>query len=162
MSFAPNKPSRRSKRLPRELEDQLKDFVFDAGDGPYMGMPQLIIGNAESCCHGVCHIKSGGIEFMFHHAKGKYNTECGCIIKCEPNDETLQLPAELELHRLKLMFRGPYKMEAKFAAIVVMKLFLGIEVPKELRIKPRSTTEDADPQEQGEQGEQKGASQNSE
>ncbi|KAI4865951.1 hypothetical protein F4820DRAFT_469316 [Hypoxylon rubiginosum] len=151
MAFAPNKPPKRSRRLPREIEDELKVGFFDSGDSSDAVMPQLIIGNGESCCHGVYYQKPDGPEFAFHHAKGVYNTTCGCLIECKPDDETLQLPAELELHRLKLMFRGPYKMEPKFAAMVVMKLFLGMEVPEQLRIQPRETAENAEPEQQGEQ-----------
>ncbi|XXG95706.1 hypothetical protein Hte_001976 [Hypoxylon texense] len=151
MSFGPPKPPRRSRRLPREIEDELIVGVFDSGERVANDIPQLLIGNAESCCHGAYYQRDDGVEFAFHHAKGKYKTTCGCLIKHNPNDETLQLPARLELHRLRLILQGPYKMEPKYAAMVAMKLFLGMEVPEKLRIAPRETTENADPKQQGKQ-----------
>ncbi|KAI0178592.1 hypothetical protein GGR52DRAFT_569502 [Hypoxylon sp. FL1284] len=137
MSFGPPRPPRRSRRLPRELEDEIKSEVFEVDDGPNIeDTPHLIVGNRDSCCHGVCYVTPEGTEFFFHHAKGKYNTECGCIIKCEPDEETLELPQELRIHRLRLMYRSVYRMEAKFASMVVMKIFLGIEVPEEVGLEP--------------------------
>ncbi|KAI6082080.1 hypothetical protein F4821DRAFT_274448 [Hypoxylon rubiginosum] len=140
-------PLRHSKRLPREIEDQLRVLVFDAEDGPYdPAVPQLIIGNPESLCNGLCYISDKGpygSKFVFRHAasEGKYTTECGCIKKYEVDGRSTDIPIKLQIHRLHLMFRHPYRLEPKYAAMVVMKLFLNMPVPEQLQIKPEEWDE---------------------
>lgn len=132
MAFAPKPPPRPSRKLPRELENELKVGVFDQGDDQYNGDPQLIIANSESGCYGLCHMRPEGTGFIFHHASIAYATTCGCLDKMNPGCMSLQIPAELDLYRVKLITTPPYRMEPKFAAMVVMKLFLGLKVPEQL------------------------------
>ncbi|KAI1769364.1 hypothetical protein GGR53DRAFT_461524 [Hypoxylon sp. FL1150] len=150
MSFGPRRqPLKHSKRLKRDIEDELRVLVFDAEEDPTdRKVQQLIIGNPVSLCNGFAYISGEGphdTTFVFHHAvgEGRYTVQCGCIKKHEADERTTELPLKLQLHRLKLMFRPPYKLEAKYAAMVVMKLYLNMPVPEELQIKAEEKAEDA-------------------
>ncbi|CAJ2500495.1 Uu.00g033480.m01.CDS01 [Anthostomella pinea] len=130
---------RTSKYLPPELENELKVHVFiqEALASSYLSGPQLIIGNVDSGCHAVFHENEDGTRFYFHHARMVYGTGCRCIAKGERGDISEQIPAELDSHRIQLILgEGPsgHRMEPKFSAMVVMKIFLGMDVPEELRM----------------------------
>ncbi|KAI0009593.1 hypothetical protein F4779DRAFT_617488 [Xylariaceae sp. FL0662B] len=137
----------------KELEDELRVLVFDFNEAPSRHLaqrsvlskePHIIIGNVESGCHGLYFVRPDGTEFVFHHASLKYATQCRCLERGEPGDMTLQLPDYLDYHRLQLIVgRGP-RMEPKLAAMVVMKLFLGMDVPEPLRFDPESVLKRAD------------------
>ncbi|KAL7622537.1 hypothetical protein AAE478_008044 [Parahypoxylon ruwenzoriense] len=133
----------RFRPLPRELEDELRVLVFEQDGGLYNGDPQLIVGNSDSGCYGLCFLSQTGTEFIFHHCNMKYATECKCIVRGEAGDSTMQIPNNLDNHRLGLIFLEPFKMRPRFAAMAIMKLFLGIDVPEPFRMKTRRTTEEA-------------------
>ncbi|KAK8064418.1 hypothetical protein PG994_007056 [Apiospora phragmitis] len=67
--------------------------------------------------------------------------QCGCMVRGAPETSTLDIPPRLDEYRLELILgigRSGIKMEPKLAAMVVMKLFLGMEVPEVLRMRPSS------------------------
>ncbi|KAJ8111373.1 hypothetical protein ONZ43_g5636 [Nemania bipapillata] len=129
---------KRSKHLPEVIERELRILVLDAVEdsrAPGGEVPQLIIGNPESGCHGTYFHGHDGIEFFFHHCQMKFATECKCIAK-DTSGETYQIPDELDRYRIQLI-RGrkvPFRLEPKLAAMVIMKIFLGMHVPEELRM----------------------------
>lgn len=62
---------------------------------------------------------------------------CGCMVRGEPETSTYDIPPRLDEYRLELILgigKSGIKMEPKLAAMVVMKLFLGMEVPEVLRM----------------------------
>ncbi|KAK7913875.1 hypothetical protein PG985_011578 [Apiospora marii] len=62
---------------------------------------------------------------------------CGCMVRGEPETSTFDIPPRLDEYRLELILgigKSGIKMEPKLAAMVVMKLFLGMEVPEVLRM----------------------------
>ncbi|KAK8121681.1 hypothetical protein PG984_010351 [Apiospora sp. TS-2023a] len=62
---------------------------------------------------------------------------CGCVVRGEPETSTFDIPPRLDEYRLELILgigKSGIKMEPKLAAMVVMKLFLGMEVPEVLRM----------------------------
>ncbi|KAI1084235.1 hypothetical protein F5B20DRAFT_593363 [Whalleya microplaca] len=136
-----------SRFLAKELEDELRVDVFDFDEPPSKfpfwrpkrsNQPDIIIGNVKSGCHGLYHVRRNGVEFTFHHARMAGATECKCLEPGTPDQATFQIPDYLNYHRLQLMYgRGP-RMEHKLAAMVVMKLFLGLDVPAPLRFNPES------------------------
>ncbi|KAI2469624.1 hypothetical protein F4781DRAFT_442532 [Annulohypoxylon bovei var. microspora] len=141
MASGPKRQPGRSQTLLQGLEDDLRVGVFDQGDGPYNGDPELIVPNGRSGCFGLYLITPDGVEFIFHHATMKHATTCDCLTKMNPGDTTFQIPAELDDHRLRLMQQRPYRMGPKLAAMVIMKLFLGLEVPEPLCIKQKIENE---------------------
>ncbi|KAI0453487.1 hypothetical protein F5B21DRAFT_479468 [Xylaria acuta] len=148
-----------SKYLPETLESQLRANVLDAVDdfsalGSNNG-PQLIIGNLNSGCHGTYSHRREGTEFIFHHCKMAYSTQCRCIVRSSSAGETtFQIPQYLDDHRLRLIFGKcddvPWRLEPKLAAMVAMKIFLGMDVPAPLGMKiPDGTTKPAREEEVG-------------
>ncbi|KAI3318959.1 hypothetical protein HD806DRAFT_539664 [Xylariaceae sp. AK1471] len=138
-----------SKCLPKKIENELRILVFDAVDEfrPIGGKaPEIIIGNTESGCHGLCFHKPDGTQFVFHHTKMQFATECKCLVPAAPGDGdkmTYQLPQNLDRYRIRLI-RGrnvPFRLEPRLAAMVVMKLFLGMAVPEPLRLKALATVD---------------------
>ncbi|KAI2610586.1 hypothetical protein GGR54DRAFT_373932 [Hypoxylon sp. NC1633] len=148
MSFAPPQPPKPSKTLSRELEVELRVGVFDQADGSDDD-PQLIIGNIESGCYGLCHIKGAKTTFIFHHVRMSQATKCRCLVRGKLGDKTTQIPDELKAHRDQLTVSGRHQMEPKLAAMVVMKIFLGLQVPEQLRIKQETVSGKADTTQQG-------------
>ncbi|KAI1387787.1 uncharacterized protein F4822DRAFT_430532 [Hypoxylon trugodes] len=146
MRFAPRKPPRRSRRISEELEDEIREYVFDQGDDheSFNEDPQLIIGNTHTGCYGLYYVLVEGTLFTFHHANMGYDTVCNCLVKGEPGDETIQIPDYLDHHRIWLITSGPPRMEPKLAAMVAMKLFLGLKVPQQCRMKQLETIEEFD------------------
>ncbi|KAK8850980.1 hypothetical protein PGQ11_013459 [Apiospora arundinis] len=152
--YSPARP-RPSKTLSAELEDDLRVLVFDVGDGAFNGEPTLIVGNPDTNCHAVFWAKPDRTEFVFHHGRMKeradptstlettnYDKECGCMVRGENETSTFHIPPRLDEYRLELILgigRGGIKMEPKLAAMVVMKLFLGMEVPEVLRMESTSS-----------------------
>ncbi|KAI1141804.1 hypothetical protein F5Y05DRAFT_423489 [Hypoxylon sp. FL0543] len=132
MDFSPTPSIRESERIPWELEEALREGVYDRGDDAYNGEPDLIITNPESGCFGVCHLNPEGTSFIFHHQAMACATTCKCFIRGRTGDTTFQIPRELESFRMQLIVLEPYRMEPKFATMAVMKLFLGLKVPDEL------------------------------
>jgi hypothetical protein len=139
---APSRNSRRavgnsgpvsSRTLPKELEDEIRSMVFDKGNGPADKKPQLIIGNRDTGCHGVFYERADGSEFIFYHSMD-HKDPCGCIVKGEPGSSTWQIPQALDDHRIWLIFLSDPCMEPVLAAMVVMKLYLGLHVPEQFRI----------------------------
>ncbi|KAI8631556.1 hypothetical protein F5Y19DRAFT_463266 [Xylariaceae sp. FL1651] len=139
-----------SKYLPKKLEDELRAVVFDAVDGfPSIGeAPKIIIGNGVSGCYGLYYHEPDGTEFIFHHWTMQFATGCKCLVRRMPKDTTTQLPEDLDKLRIRLI-RGkdvPFRLEPKLAAMVVMKLFLGLPVPEQLRIQlPTKSTKQINP-----------------
>ncbi|KAI0836353.1 hypothetical protein F5Y06DRAFT_298716 [Hypoxylon sp. FL0890] len=129
MAVSPKPSTRQSQRIPWELEEALRVGVFDRGDKAYNGDPDLTIGNPQSGCFGVCHLAPEGTRFIFHHQSMARAKKCNCFIRGKMGGKTSQIPRELESLRMYLIVLGPYRMEPKFAAMVVMKLFLGLEIP---------------------------------
>lgn len=133
--FRPKLQIKRSKYLPFKLEQELRRLVFDAGEGQSGDAPQLIIGNSDSCCHGVYHARSDGVEFIFHHNKLRPHGPCACFVQGEPDTFFFQLPEALDEFRVRLVEgKEPVQMEPLYAAMVIMKLFLGMELPEELGV----------------------------
>ncbi|KAI0116530.1 hypothetical protein GGR51DRAFT_555554 [Nemania sp. FL0031] len=124
-----------SKYLPKNIEDELRHLVLDGvEDSPPVGgdAPQLIIPNVETGCHGTYFQRGDGVEFYFHHKVG----QCQCMVLGTHEVTTYQIPRLLDDYRIQLI-RGrgfPFRVEPKLAAIVVMKTFMGLHVPEELRI----------------------------
>lgn len=147
--YSPARP-RPSRTLSPELEDELRVLVFDVGDGRFNGEPTLVVGNPDTNCHAVFWAKPDRTEFVFHHGRLRERADptstlettnrdkrCGCVVRGEPETSTLDMPPRLDEYRLELIMgigRGGIKMEPKLAAMVVMKLFLGMEVPEVLRM----------------------------
>ncbi len=126
---------RTSKYIPWQLEKELRQLVFDAGHVPNDDdYPQLIVGNAGSSCHGTYYVGPDGVYFVFHHNKHGPRKPCKCFVRGDPNIPTYELPQELDEYRIRLIEgKEPIRMEPLFAAMVIMKLFLGMEVPEEVR-----------------------------
>ncbi|KAI0022447.1 hypothetical protein F4780DRAFT_197974 [Xylariomycetidae sp. FL0641] len=134
MSLAPkNKGLVPSSLLPAELVKEIRDMVIEKTEGRRgaAGDPDIIVGNQFSACQGVCYLRAAGPVFHFTHRVANYPTLCSCLVKGNRGEEVVQLPEILDLHRHGLVLgvgRLP-KMESRFAAIVVMKMFLGLDVP---------------------------------
>ncbi|KAI0968370.1 hypothetical protein F4678DRAFT_464435 [Xylaria arbuscula] len=143
-SSARRRVPRPSRYLPQDIENELRTQVLDAveavGQKPSpagnIEGPQIIIGNLESGCHGTYFHGPGGTEFFFHHCKMQYATQCKCIAQAGGGDTTYQIPVDLNSYRIRLILgQGVrYRLEPKLAAIVAMKTFLGMSVPKPLRM----------------------------
>lgn len=128
---------KRSKYLSQELEKELRRLVLDAGDGPCGLSPQLIVANPDSYCHGLYYVQPDGVEFMFHHNKIQNYGPCACFIPGEPDSFYSQLPQELDDYRIRLIEGSEsIQIEPLFAAMVIMKIFLGLEVPEAFRFVP--------------------------
>ncbi|KAI1358108.1 hypothetical protein F5Y08DRAFT_333382 [Xylaria arbuscula] len=128
-----------SKFLEEHLENELRIGVLDAVvDGLPLDEsnkpPQVIIGNLNSGCHGTYRRSRHGVQFIFHHCKMKYATQCRCIVQ-EDINKVHDLPKELNQYRLQLIEgRNVHcRLEPKLAAMVVMKTFLGMSVPEPLQ-----------------------------
>ncbi|KAI0554369.1 hypothetical protein F4679DRAFT_294445 [Xylaria curta] len=146
-----------SKWLPRALEDELRIGVLDAVNNfhPLAGRntPDLILVNVESGCHGTYSQRPNGVQFVFHHCKMAHSTQCRCIVRSATEETTFQIPEELDDHRLLLMFGKyhdvPWCLEPKLAAMVAMKIFLGMEVPEPLGIEAPVRTIELESEEVG-------------
>ncbi|KAI0516932.1 hypothetical protein F5B22DRAFT_646277 [Xylaria bambusicola] len=148
-SFSSRRGPFPSKYLPFALESELRQGVCDAVKDfrPPAGntAPQIIIGNPESGCHGTYFRSRHGTQFIFNHCKMKHVTQCNCRMKEAVGEATLRLPDDLDEYRIRLI-QGqdvPYPLEPRLAAMVVMKIFLGMKVPAPLRM---SFLEDAERQ----------------
>ncbi|RYC58902.1 hypothetical protein CHU98_g7300 [Xylaria longipes] len=138
-----------SKYVPESLERQLRTQVLDSVDDRALGgknEPQLIIGNVASGCHGTYTQHFDGVEFIFHHSKMTYATTCKCVSQTAAGEATFQIPKALDDHRVRLILGTyndvPWPLEPKLAAIVAMKIFLGMDVPAPLGVKhPAGDTE---------------------
>ncbi|KAI1458110.1 hypothetical protein F4805DRAFT_457023 [Annulohypoxylon moriforme] len=153
MAFRPKQLYKRAGTPQERLEDEIRVGVFDQGNVPHNGDPQLIVPNGRSGCYGLYFITPEGVEFIFHHAIMKFATTCGCLTKMKPGESTMQISAELDEHRLRLIRQRPYRLGPKLAAMVIMKLFVGLEVPEVFRMKQDSetVTPDIDPEALGTQ-----------
>ncbi len=126
--------------LPKAIETELRTRVLDAVEESHPvgdnGAPQIIIGNLNSGCHGTYFHRADGTEFIFHHCKMKYASQCKCIVKAAAGDTTYQIPEDLDEYRIRLIFgkNVPYRLEPKLAGMVAMKIFLGMSVPQPLRM----------------------------
>lgn len=131
----PKDEIKRSKYLPKKLENELRGLVIDAGQARNHDDPQLIVMNPDTCCHGVYHVGRRGVEFFFHHNKwGGKHRPCECFVKGGPSSPTLRLPPELDAYRIRLIEgREPIRMEPLYAAMVIMKIFLGMKLPEEIQ-----------------------------
>ncbi|KAI1744968.1 hypothetical protein F4680DRAFT_171816 [Xylaria scruposa] len=155
-----------SKSLPRALEDELRIGVLDAVNNfhPLGGRnaPDLILVNVESGCHGTYSQRPDGVQFVFHHRKMAHSTQCKCIVRSSSAtvQSTFQLPEELDDHRLLLIFGKyhdvPWRLEPKLAAMVAMKIFLGMEVPDPLGMNAPARTIEPESEKVGELKEEKG------
>ena len=124
---------KRSKYLPQKVEDELRTLVIDAGNVGHSDEPLLIIANPDTSCHGTYHVGEQGVEFFFHHNKRKAHDPCACLVEGGPRKPTLELPPELDEFRIDLIEgRESMRMEPLYAAMVIMKIFLGMELPKEI------------------------------
>ncbi|KAI0206685.1 hypothetical protein F4808DRAFT_466669 [Astrocystis sublimbata] len=143
----PTPPNKRgpkpSKKLPKDIEDELRTDVFDAVDDHVSNTnpaPQLIIANPETGCHGTCSQHGEITQFIFNHGKLAHSRQCKCMSSSANGEATVLLPRMLDHHRFRLV-EGEYDdvpaLEPKLAAMVVMKLFLGMEVPGPLGLKLR-------------------------
>ncbi|KAI0160116.1 hypothetical protein GGR57DRAFT_456449 [Xylariaceae sp. FL1272] len=121
---------KRSRYVPKDLEIDLCLNAVLTENINDEDVPHIIVLNCHTGCMGQYYLlRSGGAQFIFHH-----DQQCDCWLGGEPKKPLLQLPEPLDEFRLDLL-RGrnvPYRMESRFAAIMVMKLFLGMEVPPEL------------------------------
>ncbi|KAI1342444.1 hypothetical protein F5Y15DRAFT_412952 [Xylariaceae sp. FL0016] len=123
----------RSRYLPREIEDDiaLGVCVHEDIDRLYIAEPQLIVGNKQTGCHALCRRSRGVVAITFYH-----RGECVCLRGGE-QDEMTSLSDELLAYRKRLILgKGvKWKMEAKFADMVVMKLNLGlVSLPRHYRV----------------------------
>ncbi|KAI1259727.1 hypothetical protein F5Y18DRAFT_433038 [Xylariaceae sp. FL1019] len=121
---------KRSKYIPKHLETELCRNTLFTENTSDEDVPQIIVSNSHSECTGQYYrLRNGGIQFIFHHKE-----QCDCWIPGEPKHPLLQLPKALDGFRLNLI-RGrdvPYRMESRFAALMVLKLFLNMDVPADL------------------------------
>ena len=131
----PKDEIKRSKYLSKQLENELRGLVIDAGPGRRdADEPQLIVMNPDSCCHGAYHVGRRGVEFFFHHDKWGKHRPCACFVKGGPKNPTLRLPPELDAYRIRLIEgHEPIRMEPLYAAMVIMKIFLGMDLPEEIQ-----------------------------
>ncbi|KAI0876169.1 hypothetical protein GGS24DRAFT_452170 [Hypoxylon argillaceum] len=131
---------KRSKYLPKAIEDELRILVLDCVDdfGALGGKaPQIIIGNPESGCHGTYFQRRDGTEFIFHHCKMKFAMQCKCTVQAANGATTYQIPDDLDRYRVRLI-RGenvPFRLEPNLAAMVTMKIVLGMSLPEVLKMK---------------------------
>ncbi|GAP85010.1 hypothetical protein SAMD00023353_3900460 [Rosellinia necatrix] len=141
-----------SKILPREMEKELRTLVIDPQDAPAVvwdgEAPRLTLVNPDSGCAGIMLRREDGDEFVFYHriartAPSPTTTTaaaapCGCFASGVYGDVTRQLPQHLDAHRLELMLgeKVRYRLSSQLAAMVALKLFLGMDVPEPLRIPP--------------------------
>ncbi|KAI0534734.1 hypothetical protein GGR58DRAFT_520116 [Xylaria digitata] len=128
-----------SRHLPKAVERELRIGVLDAVEEFHAtggNSPQIIIGNLESGCHGIYFHRPSGTEFIFHHCKMKYATGCKCIARAAVGETTYQIPPHLDKYRLGFILgrNVPFRLEPKLAAMVVMKIFLGMSVPEPLQL----------------------------
>ncbi|KAI1208285.1 uncharacterized protein F4807DRAFT_462006 [Annulohypoxylon truncatum] len=144
MASSPRQPSRLSRTPLQGLEDEIKVGVFDQGNVPYNGDPQLIVPNGRSGCYGLYLITPEGVEFIFHHATMKFATTCGCLTKMNPGETTFQLSAALDDYRLRLIRQKQYRIGPKLAAMIVMKLFLGLEIPEPFHARRQTEIKEPD------------------
>ena len=66
----------------------------------------------------------------------KYATQCRCIDQTSEGGKASPLPEDLNQYRIRLI-KGhalPYPLEPKLAAMIVMKIFLGMRIPEMLRM----------------------------
>ncbi|KAK5625125.1 hypothetical protein RRF57_000841 [Xylaria bambusicola] len=66
----------------------------------------------------------------------KYATQCKCLTQAAAGEATHQLPDDLDQYRIRLI-QGqgvPYPLEPRLAAMVVMKIYLGMKVPEPLKM----------------------------
>ncbi|KAI0139064.1 hypothetical protein F4776DRAFT_617921 [Hypoxylon sp. NC0597] len=132
MDSSPKPMVRQSKMLPWAMENELREGVFEKGDGSSNEDPDLIIKNPQSGCFGVCHLAPEGTSFVFYHESMANVEACTCYIGPE-RGPVFEIPRRVVPLRMRLMgIIGPCRMELKYAAIIIMKLFLGIKVPDEL------------------------------
>lgn len=139
MSFAGPNPMRdgvRPSRILSEDEDaEVRDWVYDCGFDYRQedGFPQVLIGNKHTGCRAEYFPRRGQQPtiFAFYHGFMDFSTSCGCLVRSEPEGTTYGLPEELSGHGLRLV--AELGLETKHASMVIMKLFLGLYVPKPLR-----------------------------
>ncbi|KAH8168098.1 hypothetical protein CIB48_g123 [Xylaria polymorpha] len=148
-----------SRYLPRTIESELRTQVLDAVDdyrtSREKNSPQLILMNTESGCHGTYSHRHDGVVFVFHHCKTAYaTTQCQCLVRSSAGEPTYQIPQDLDDHRMNLIFgrysHVPWRLESKLAAMVTMKLFLGMEVPAPLGMEIPAGTAQPESEEVGE------------
>ncbi|KAI0446887.1 hypothetical protein F4803DRAFT_546740 [Xylaria telfairii] len=129
-----------SRYLPRAIENELRTQVLDAVDdfrtSREKNSPELILMNIESGCHGTYSHRHDGVVFIFHHCRTA--SACKCLVSSSSTagETTYQIPKDLDDHRISLIFgkypHVPWRLEPKLAAMVIMKVFLGIDVPAPL------------------------------
>ncbi|KAH9883855.1 hypothetical protein F4778DRAFT_615633 [Xylariomycetidae sp. FL2044] len=130
---------RPSRFLSRALEDALRVGVFDQEPTGPNDDPMMIIPNGGSGCHAIMYERADGIELVFHHQEMVYASGCRCVVRGAKGAPTLDLPEDLDLHRVGLIFginRDKVQMESRLAAMVVMKVFLGLDVPEVMKMSP--------------------------
>jgi hypothetical protein len=125
----------RSRRLSPEVEDELRIDVMDGQVKTSDTVPKLIIGNDATGCHAVMYNRAAGMAFAFHHGKMQFATECRCLIRhpAEGDEDAEKEWRELSAEAEALMTTLQCHMEGKFAAMVLIKLVLGMKVPESLR-----------------------------
>ncbi|KAI1129779.1 hypothetical protein F5Y10DRAFT_263840 [Nemania abortiva] len=74
----------------------------------------------------------------------RFTNGCNCLVQTARREMTHQIPSYLDEYRVRLILGDnvPFQLEPKFAAMVVMKIFLGLEVPEQLRIETAAETND--------------------
>lgn len=139
MSFAWPKPERDgirpSKVLSKEEDIEVREGILDRGFGynEKDGLPQIMIGNTHTGCLGAYFPRRDGREAIitFDHCSMEFATTCGCLIKGKAGESTQEFPEKLVDHGIKLVME--HGIETKFATIIMIKLFLGLYIPRSVR-----------------------------
>ena len=108
---------------------RLKDKANDPKKSSYSGSSSKSFSSSTS--------SSSSSSILSDHTADNRDKSCGCMVRGAPETSTLDIPPRLDEYRLELILgigKSGIKMEPKLAAMVVMKLFLGMEVPAVLRM----------------------------
>ncbi|ORY59748.1 uncharacterized protein BCR38DRAFT_412741 [Pseudomassariella vexata] len=121
--------------LDPKLQQLLEVGVVILEDGQVPNnSPQFILPDLESGCRGLFFVKlDKTAEFRINHGG-----RCACLVKGKKDEVTPRLTPELSAHRGRLVrgeIEGMPKLKSRTAAMVVMKILMGMEVPEGFRIR---------------------------
>ncbi|OTA79662.1 hypothetical protein M434DRAFT_38254 [Hypoxylon sp. CO27-5] len=113
-------------KMAYDMENKLRADVFETDNNSSHEDPDpdIILDNPQSGCFGVCRLTDEGTNFVFYHES--VVDAKGCVCSIRPKEGVLSRVQPL---RMRLMaIPGICQMELRYAAIIIMKLFLGIKI----------------------------------
>jgi hypothetical protein len=137
-------PSTTTTPPPKEIVDELRKDVEelpkDVDPSDFDSPPgHIYIRNPASGCSGTFWVLSSqGEEGVFRFVHNSQDASaCQCIIRRAGEEVTTPtgLPDYMDIYRLDILLGRsvPYRLEPMLAAMAVLKIYLGIEVPRVLR-----------------------------